>query len=181
MPYPLTKRFLLFFLVSEFSSFLLFVAGKNIRQMQLPFNNNTSFRMPLKTPPSTPVAVDFNFQDGRVYWTDVSHNTISRSLLNGSSQEIVVSSRIKSPHGLAVDPFGQNIYWTDSTEVTIEIATLNGLYRRVLINKDLQIPVDIALDVTRGYDIGFCFWFLLVLRQLVDLEFIPLSCFTVIL
>ena len=82
----------------------------------------------------------------------MSLNTISRSFLNGSSQEIVVSSRIESPYGLAVDPFGQNIYWTDKAEDTIEVATLNGLYRRILINKDLQSPTDIALDVTRGYD-----------------------------
>ena len=149
--YFVTNSLLLVFF-SEFSSFLLFVEGQNIRQMQLHFNSNTTYRIPLKTPPLTPVALDYNFQDEKVYWTDVSLNTISRSFLNGSSQEIVVSSRIESPYGLAVDPFGQNIYWTDSAEDTIEAATLNGLYRRILINKDLQSPTDIALDVTRGYD-----------------------------
>ena len=152
---PCNQQFVvgfLFFFFSEFSSFLLFVEGRNIRQMQLHFNSNTTYRIPLKTPPLTPVALDYNFQDEKVYWTDVSLNTISRSFLNGSSQEIVVSSRIESPYGLAVDPFGQNIYWTDKAEDTIEVATLNGLYRRILINKDLQSPTDIALDVTRGYD-----------------------------
>ncbi|CAH3029645.1 unnamed protein product, partial [Porites evermanni] len=137
--------------LTEFSSFLLFVEGHNIRQMQLHFNSSTTYRIPLKTPPLTPVALDYNFQDKKVYWTDVSLNTISRSFLNGSAQEIVVSSRIENPYGLAVDPFGQNIYWTDSAEVTIEAATLNGLYRRIIINKDLQSPTDIALDVTRGF------------------------------
>ena len=78
--------------------------------MQLHFNSSTTFRIPLKTPPLTPVALDYNFQDEKVYWTDVSLNTISRSFLNGSAQEIVVSSRIENPYGLAVDPFGQNIY-----------------------------------------------------------------------
>ena len=78
---------------------------------------------------------------------------ISRAFLNGSSQETIISSRVRNPFGLAVDPFGQNMYWTDSTEKTIEVASLNGLYRRILFNgSDLQDPRDIALDVTRGYE-----------------------------
>ena len=115
------------------------------------FNANTSLRIPLKTSPSTPVGLDYNFRDGKVYWTDLTLDTISRAFLNGSSQETIVSSRIESPYGLAVDPFGQNVYWADYTEDTIEVASLNGLYRHVLIKNDLQSPRDIALDVTRGY------------------------------
>ena len=116
------------------------------------FNHaNTSSRIPLTTRPSSPVALDYNFKDDKVYWTDLTRDTISRAFLNGSSQEVVVSSGIRSSYGLAVDAFGGNIYWTDYTEDAIEVASLNGLYRRVLIKKDLQSPRDIALDVTRGY------------------------------
>ena len=79
-------------------------------------------------------------------------HTISRAFLNGSFQEIIVSSQITDPKGLAVDSFGQNIYWTDYSEGTIEVVSLNGLYRRVLVKNDLQNPADIALDVTRGYE-----------------------------
>ena len=79
-------------------------------------------------------------------------DTISRAFLNGSSQETIISSRVRHPVGLAVDPFGQNMYWTDSTEKTIEVASLNGLYRRILFSSNLQVPSDIALDVTRGYE-----------------------------
>ena len=89
--------------------------------------------------------------DEKVYWTDVSLNTISRAFLNGSSQETIVSTGLQNPFGLAVDPFGQNIYWTDSVEEVIEVASMNGLYRRVLFKDNLQDPRDIILDVTRGY------------------------------
>lgn len=89
--------------------------------------------------------------DGKVYWTDIGKDTISRAFLNGSSQEIIVSTRLSYPHGLAVDPFGQNVYWTERYEDVIEVASLNGLYRRALIKDDLQYPSDIVLDVTRGY------------------------------
>ena len=80
-------------------------------------------------------------------------DTISRAFLNGSSQETIISSRVRNPYGLAVAPFGHNMYWTDSTEKTIEVASLNGLYRRILFSGDFwQRPMDIALDVTRGYE-----------------------------
>ena len=123
-----------------------------MRQLPLGVDTNTSLRIRLRNRPSTPAALDYNFQDEKVYWTDVTLDTISRAFLNGSSQETIISSRVRSPFGLAVDPFGQNIYWTDNTEETIEVASLNGLYRRILFSSNLQDPRDIALDVTRGYE-----------------------------
>ena len=90
--------------------------------------------------------------DGKVYWTDVGKDTISRAFLGGSSQETIVSTRLSYPSGLAVDPFGQNVYWTERYEDVIEVASLNGQYRRTLIKDDLQYPSDIILDVTRGYE-----------------------------
>ena len=138
--------------ISEFSRFLLFTEGNNIRQLPLSVVTNTSLRIRFENGPSSPVALDYNFEDEKVYWTDVTLDTISRAFLNGSSQETIVSSRLQHPYGLAVDSFGQNIYWTDSTKEIIEVASLNGLYRRILFNSNLQDPRDIALDVTRGYE-----------------------------
>ena len=115
------------------------------------FNATTSRRIPLKVPVSQPIALDFDFLEEKVYWTDITLGTISRAYLNGSSQETVVRGGLNNPYGLAVDPFGRNIYWTDSTKQVIEIASTDGLYRRVLIKDKLQNPRDIILDVTRGY------------------------------
>ena len=114
-------------------------------------NATTSRRIPLKVPASKPIALDFDFLEEKVYWTDITLGTISRAYLNGSSQETVVRGGLNNPYGLAVDPFGRNIYWTDSAEHVIEIASTDGLYRRVLIKDNLQNPRDIILDVTRGY------------------------------
>ena len=135
--------------VSEITTFLLFAEGSSLRQMA--FNATTSRRIPLKVPASKPIALDFDFLEEKVYWTDITLGTISRAYLNGSSQETVVRGGLNNPYGLAVDPFGRNIYWTDSTEQVIEIASTDGLYRRVLIKDNLQNPRDIILDVTRGY------------------------------
>ncbi|XP_022782783.1 low-density lipoprotein receptor-related protein 4-like isoform X2 [Stylophora pistillata] len=135
--------------VSDIKRFLLFAEGSNLRQMA--FNATSSRRISLKIPASQPIALDFDFVEEKVYWTDVSLGTISRAYLNGSSQETVVTGGIKSPYGLAVDPFGQNIYWTDSAVGVIGVASTDGHYRRVLISDNLQDPRDIILDVTRGY------------------------------
>ena len=135
--------------VSEITTFLLFAEGSSLRQMAL--NATTSRRIPLKVPASKPIALDFDFLEEKVYWTDITLGTISRAYLNGSSQETVVRVGLNNPYGLAVDPFGRNIYWTDSTKQVIEIASTDGLYRRVLIKDNLQNPRDIILDVTRGY------------------------------
>ncbi|XP_020602324.1 low-density lipoprotein receptor-related protein 4-like, partial [Orbicella faveolata] len=80
-----------------------------------------------------------------------SGHNLSRAFLNGSNLETIVSARLETPYGLAVDSFGQNIYWTDSSERLIEVASLNGLYRSVLVRENLQSPKDIVLDVTRGF------------------------------
>ena len=135
--------------ISEITTFLLFAEGSSLRQMAL--NATTSRRIPLKVPASKPMALDFDFLEEKVYWTDITLGTISRAYLNGSSQETVVRGGLNNPYGLAVDPFGRNIYWTDSKEQVIEIASTDGLYRRVLIKDNLQNPRDIILDVTRGY------------------------------
>ena len=140
-------------LISDITRFLLFAEGSNIRQLALHYNSTSSLRIPLKTSSSTVIALDYNPKDNRVYWTDVSNGTISRAFLNGSSQETIVSTQLRKPYGLAVDPFGQNIYWTDSVEDVIEVASLNGAYRAVLIGNDLQSARDIILDVTRGYKV----------------------------
>ena len=38
-----------------------------------------------------PVAVDFDPVEQKVYWTDVSRDTISRASLDGSNQQLIVS------------------------------------------------------------------------------------------
>ena len=83
--------------------------------------------------------------DGKVYWTDVGKNAISRAFLDGSSQEIIVLTRLSYPSGLAVDPFGQNFYWTERYEDVIEVASLNGQYRRTLIKDDLVLSTELTM------------------------------------
>ena len=100
---------------------------------------------------SRPVALDYDFVEDRVYWTDVIRNTISRSFLNGSMQEIIFHQNVQTPDGLAVDPVGRNLYWTDTGTNKLEVSKLDGSYRKSLITSGLDEPRDIILDVSQGF------------------------------
>ena len=40
--------------------------------------------------------------------------------------EVIVSSEVKHPDGLAVDWVARNLYWTDTGTDRIEVSRLNG-------------------------------------------------------
>uniref|UniRef100_A0A8C1Q5I3 Low density lipoprotein receptor-related protein 6 n=1 Tax=Cyprinus carpio TaxID=7962 RepID=A0A8C1Q5I3_CYPCA len=99
-------------------------------------------------------AVDYVYEQGLIYWSDVSEEAIKRTLFNGSApggvQNTVVSG-LASPDGLACDWMGNKLYWTDSETNRIEVSELDGTHRKVLFWQDLDQPRAIALDPARGY------------------------------
>ena len=99
---------------------------------------------------SRPVALGYDIVEDRVYWTDVTRKTISRSFLNGSSFEDIFDRNVETPDGLAVDVIGRNLYWTDTGTNKLEVSKLDGSCRTALITSDLDEPRDIILDVTKG-------------------------------
>lgn len=105
--------------------------------------------LPLSNSLSRPVAVAYDFVDDRVYWTDVWRSTISRSFLNGSSQEVILDKKLDYPYGLAVDFIGRNLYWADT--YNLGISKLDGSHQKALVTTSLYQPKDIILDVNKGY------------------------------
>lgn len=97
-----------------------------------------------------PVALDIDLRDNRIYWTDVTLNTISRVFINGSSPEVLVAVNVSNSDGLAVDPLGGNIYWTDTGVDKIEVSRLDGSMRKTLIDQNLDEPRDIILHLNKG-------------------------------
>ena len=72
------------------------------------------------------------------------------SLCTYLDAEVIVSSDLQHPDGVAVDWVARNLYWTDTGTDRIEVSRLNGSSRNVLINENLDEPRAIALDPTRG-------------------------------
>ncbi len=98
-------------------------------------------------------AVDYVYEQGLIYWSDVSEEAIKRTLFNGSAPSglhTTVVSGLASPDGLACDWMGNKLYWTDSETNRIEVSELDGTYRKVLFWRDLDQPRAVALDPTRG-------------------------------
>ena len=91
-----------------------------------------------------------------IYWTDVSQEAINRVTMATSSSgsslvvEVVVSTGLISPDGLAVDWIGRKLYWTDSGIKRIEVSDLDGRMRKVLFWDLLDQPRAIVLYPQRG-------------------------------
>lgn len=94
--------------------------------------------------------LDFDKNDGRIYWTDTKLKAITRSYINGSDVEKIVEFGLDIPQSIAVDWVSHNIYWIDSGNKRIEVSRTNGTSRRVLIWKDIEDPYSIALDPKEG-------------------------------
>lgn len=140
----------LFYLSTAPPQFLLFADASNRRIMKGFPQDSLSFTfLPLSSSLSRPVAVAYDFVEDRVYWTDVWRSTISRSFLNGSSQEVIIHKKLDYPYGLAVDFIGRNLYWADT--YNLGISKLDGSHQKALITTNLYQPRDIILDVNRGY------------------------------
>lgn len=92
------------------------------------------------------IALDWCSKSDSIFWTDVGRSAISRSHLNGSNQEHIVTANLVSPAGLALDWVTNKIYWTDPGTNRIEVASTDGKQRALLIWKRLGKPRDIVVD-----------------------------------
>ena len=106
--------------------------------------------LPLSSTIKQPMAIGYDILEDRVYLTDVTRKTISRSFTNGSMFEVLFGQNVHIPEGLAVDIVGRNLYWTDKGSDKLEVSKLDGFYRRALITSGLSEPRDIILDVSKG-------------------------------
>ena len=103
-------------------------------------------------------AVDFVYgATSVVYWTDVSQEAIKRVTMAGPAGttspppvDVVVSTGLISPDGLACDWVGRKLYWTDSGVKRVEVSDLDGRMRKVLFWDRLDQPRAIALYPQRG-------------------------------
>ncbi|KAK6630230.1 hypothetical protein RUM43_015023 [Polyplax serrata] len=130
-------------------AFLLFSRRETIGKISIE-NHNSDLTLPL---PGVKYAsgLDFDKNDGRIYWTDTKLKAITRSYINGSDVEKIVEFGLDIPQSIAVDWVSHNIYWIDSGNKRIEVSRTNGTSRRVLIWKDIEDPYSIALDPKEGY------------------------------
>jgi len=101
------------------------------------------------------VALDFDFDGGNIYWSEITSETIQRAeVKNGSDVEVIIKEDLSMPEGIAVDWINKKLYWTDSGTLRIEVADLNGENRLSLVQSGLLKPRAIAVHPF----IGYMFW-----------------------
>ncbi|XP_050692314.1 low-density lipoprotein receptor-related protein 6-like [Eriocheir sinensis] len=132
---------------------LILARRTDLRRISLDTPDHTAVVIPMSGVKHA-IAVDYDPIDGFIYWTDDEVECIQRSRLDGSGQEVVVSTEVLNPDGVAVDWIARNLYWTDTGPDRIEVARLNGTSRKILITDNLDEPRAIAIDP----DGGLMFW-----------------------
>ncbi|RWS16456.1 hypothetical protein B4U79_10678 [Dinothrombium tinctorium] len=140
--------------VSDIKPVLLFSNRYFIRQMD--FKGHDSH---LKVSNLTnAVALDYDWEEKCVYWSDITSAGSSIKRLceknigtEEKEVEVIHSSAVKSPDGIAIDWIGRNLYWVDKLKDTIEVSKLDGRFRKVLICDGLREPRAIVLDPFEGY------------------------------
>lgn len=105
------------------------------------------YRLEISTSILSPVAVDYDPVEGKIYWSDVTLKLVARAFPNGSSVYVIAYNNVIAPEGLAVDYTGRNIYWTDQVNNRIEVAKMDGSSRRSLITSNIVKPRAILLDI----------------------------------
>lgn len=98
----------------------------------------------------SPIALDFDPVEDRVYWTDVGQGLILSAFSNATELKILFRCNVNVPDGIAIDKVGRNIYWSDRGTNRIEVARLDGTKRRLLIKDGLDEPRAIVLDDRNG-------------------------------
>ena len=96
------------------------------------------------------VAVDFDYDTGFIFWTDVAKGIIQRVPVDYSRNIEVVVAGIQSPEGLAVDWINKKLYWTDAGADVIEVSDFDGGHRLALITTGLGNPRAIAVHPSTG-------------------------------
>ena len=114
----------------------------NVRPIPIPFDDKTNI--------TRPVALEYDWVEDRVYWSDVTLQIICRAFRNGTGFEVLFND-IGVADGLTIDLAGRNLYWTSTTDDTVETSKLDGSFRRTLIRWSLDEPRDIIVDPVSGY------------------------------
>ena len=136
------------FLPEDTDVILLFANRRDIRRIKL--GPEPPVYGKVVTGQIAAVAIDYDYDTGFIYWTDVASGNIQRALFDDSGTIEVVVRGLTSPEGLAVDWINKKLYWTDPGADVIEVAEFNGRHRMALITTGLGNPRAIVVHPISG-------------------------------
>uniref|UniRef100_A0A671PV14 Pro-epidermal growth factor-like n=1 Tax=Sinocyclocheilus anshuiensis TaxID=1608454 RepID=A0A671PV14_9TELE len=122
--------------------YLLFANMVDIRQINADGKKSKTL---LQEPRGGIIALDYDPVQKQVYFADKNLKRIERASLDGGFREMLFSTGLVSPEGLAVDWVHRKLYWTDRGLASICRSGLNGVDREIFIDEDIQKPRGIAI------------------------------------
>ncbi len=139
--------------ISEHEPFLLFANRHDVREIGLESNHYRELVNGLRSA----IALDFDYAEGKLFWSDVAHEKIMSTNLSMAKTKVTASmikeefkslvhDSVHTPDGLAVDWVHKNLYWTDTGTNQIDVMSLTNSHRRTLINDGLDEPRAIVVD-----------------------------------
>lgn len=126
------------------------------------------------------IALDYDYESGYIFWTDVINETINRAKMEENPKvDVLVKIDLDTPDGIAVDWVNKKLYWTDTGTDMIEVSDFNGTYRLELITTGLEEPRAIVVHPALGYVkvICSCFVFNAPTPHLSLKKHMHLQCF----
>ena len=138
----------IYFVPEDTDLILLFANRRDIRRIKI--GSELLVHGEVVTGQTAAVAIDYDYDTGFIYWTDVALGNIQRALFDDSRTIEVVVRGLKSPEGLAVDWINKKLYWSDAGSDVIEVAECNGQHRLTLISTGLGNPRAIVVHPISG-------------------------------
>ncbi|XP_025784663.1 sortilin-related receptor [Puma concolor] len=121
--------------LAEENEFILYAMRKSIHRYDLA--SGATEQLPL-TGLRAAVALDFDYEQNCLYWSDLALDIIQRLCLNGSTgQEVIINSGLETVEALAFEPLSQLLYWVDSGFKKIEVANPDGDFRLTIVNSSV--------------------------------------------
>lgn len=131
--------------------FLIFANRQDIRRLLFDSSDYTE----MVPEQRGAIALDYDFESGYIFWTDVIDENIRRTKMHDSSVvEDLVKINLHTPDGIAVDWINKKLYWTDTGVDMIEVSDFDGKNRLQLVTTNLEEPRAIVVHPS----LGFMFW-----------------------
>eukprot|EP00066_Takifugu_rubripes_P020818 XP_011610084.1 PREDICTED: low-density lipoprotein receptor-related protein 1B [Takifugu rubripes] len=119
-------------------------SGRKINRMRL---NGSDLKIVHRTAVPSALAVDWIGKN--LYWCDAERKTLEVSRANGLYPTILISSGLRNPSDLALDPQAGYVFWVDCCEPPhIGRIGMDGRGQVVIIDKEIYNPSALTIDYT---------------------------------
>uniref|UniRef100_A0A915HHT8 EGF-like domain-containing protein n=1 Tax=Romanomermis culicivorax TaxID=13658 RepID=A0A915HHT8_ROMCU len=134
----------------KISKILLLAQRSELRMISLDTNDYTDQRLSIT--PKNAIAVDYDYLNNEIYYSDGDLRTINCAKLNQKKEDVeIVVEDAGYSDGVVIDWVSRNLYWTDNAKYRIGVMNIDKKFLRIIVSSGLNKPRAIVVDPKRGY------------------------------